>query len=481
MKTYSNFDIFNIAFYRPDVFDGMLHWDEIDCYIPMVYFALNGLPDSALALREDFSQTLSRTVPGSLLLTLLKESLEETYDYKSRSLLPSTVVMKLLLDQCLPGLDEVSPHTSARLTEQNQTKILHLFKIAGKQVYNDPDHTAILLDAFNRFMQYYPACPISHILDHLVAGMSYYTTDKNVFYFTAIEILYQKALKLYYPHDKESLWQSINKTFGCFSQDARSQTLKDKLSSDLLDKDFLTVQHIVSFDWDIEDYEHIAQGTTSINRGNPLKLSEKFKTLIAGMKKAELLALLNSKEVSPSCKIIIADSLFEKIEKTAFSETDLVALFNGIDTFSIWGDSNRLIPKLKISMQGVTTPSLLLSLMKGDRCGNCKLLLINRFVELGAWDDLTTALSIHSQERSSFPRILQLLKDNGQLDGERMIYAAEWLSDSNAVDDLLAKAEGIVFTKTQFDKLSHAISTNPNIENEKAQAWIKKFTPANKK
>ena len=127
-KTYLNFDVFNIAFYKPGALDAILFsWDAAYRYIPITYFVLHGLPNHASALRDRFTAEVRRIAQTTPLFGLLRDSLAPTYSYKYEHLFPSATVLQIFLDQCLPGLEEASPETSPRLTPQNQKYMLELF------------------------------------------------------------------------------------------------------------------------------------------------------------------------------------------------------------------------------------------------------------------------------------------------------------------------------------------------------------------
>jgi len=401
--TYSNFDVFNMAFYDSRDLDGILFdWDATYRYIPITYFVIHGLPAYASASsRDPFIQEVRRIAQTTPLFDLLKDSLGSMYDYKYDHRLPSVLVLQIFLDQGLPGLDEVSPETSPRLTLANQTRILRLFENAGKQVYKDLNHTEVLLDALTRFIQYYPACPLDDTIKALVKGASYWPSDKNEFYFKAIKILYERALSLNYLHNKEALWESVKRIFELYSIDLTFVALKKELAADLLAKGCLDVRQIGSFAWVKGEDEDSSP------------LIERFKVLIKVRENKALIPFLHDKEITSYFKNLIKEELFTRVQSGLLSEQDATSIIDGLAAFSTWpiGDLNRLDPGLKATIQRITTPELLLDLMRAGRCTNYKKLLIQRLVELKEWEAITKSLGSPGEWAEVLSYTLQLLSE----------------------------------------------------------------------
>ncbi len=344
---YSKFDMFSMAFHDPTLLNTILYdWDVKDSYVPIAYFVLHGLPDYIYS--EEGKKAFVRRVRAVAqipelfgifkmpLFTLLKESLETTDSYKRSSRVPNVITLQVLLDQGLPGLDKASPETSPRLTPENRNYMLKLFANARKQTYEDPLHTEILLDAFNRFMKYYPDWPLKMIMTVLVDGTSSSDTDKNVFYFEAMRIIYHKAIELYYPANKDEFLHIVRQIFSKRCWDPRYLDLKNQLAADLLVKD-LDVNEIGSFGW------------VNSESADSLPWIAKFKALIEVMENNRLIPLLKDRNITSYFKSLVTAELLQRKTTGSLSgkeETVIIELntWNSLkEEFSHHGENEEIL------------------------------------------------------------------------------------------------------------------------------------------
>jgi len=114
-----------------------------------------------------------------------EEAILETLKTKSTRGIRSTLILEIFLSKYLP-------ESGGALIDPDS--LLHLFKMAGREIDNDPYRTEIFLRALERFMRAYPAYPLLQIVETLISGISYSPKDQMTdFYINAIKVVYDKA------------------------------------------------------------------------------------------------------------------------------------------------------------------------------------------------------------------------------------------------------------------------------------------------
>ena len=471
------FDVFNMAFHDQSAMTEILReWRRPHRDIPLAYFTLQGLPNSIPDdLIASVAVEISSLKPKRLAKRLLvdtkqtKEAILETLRTKEIRGIQSTLILELFLKEYLP-------EAGGALIPADD--LLHLFKLVGNKVDSDPTRPAICLDALERFMNAYPAYPLAQIVGALISGITYSPGDQMTdFYLEGIKTVYREALSRYYPANKGKILESIDPIFqlvfspGLYPVFSRQcDDLKNAILADLLSTDCLGVRQIGIF-----------ANNPWVNTANASELIEKFRIDIQRLQMVDLLAFVENRSIAPACQLHIQSKINELLVDPLQVNSLRIPALHMLNTADWVTPANRveLAKRLRADIETLTQPALSGLMQDLSTPSDLKLLLANRFVELGAWDELTRLLDFNSNDKIVFPGILQLLNDHGQLTAPRIIFAAGVINVSEVANDLLAKATDIAFTREQFDEFSVAIRANRKINPDTAHKWIQEHPYTN--
>lgn len=467
------FDVFNMAFHDPSAMREILtKWDQPRHDIPLAYYTLQGLPNSIpedliIPVIEKISSLSQEKLAKKLLIETkqTEEHILETLRTKSISGIRSTIILGLFLNKYLLETDR------ALLLQDD---LLHLFKIMGREIDSDVKRSEICLRALKRFMNIYSTTPLTNVINALISGITYSPADQMLdFYLEGIRMVYREALSRYYSANKGEILKITAPIFQlAFSPgiyptlSSQCDQLKNAVLTDLLRDDYLDVTAIGTF-----------TKKSWVNWDNKSALIESFKTGIARMQIADLFALLQDSPIDINCikptQDRINELLVDSLQRDSLGLLDIYKL-----SVASWvTPTNRTTLNEKLNLTIVSLPqSNLLQLMQ-DRTvpSDFKLLLINRLVELGAWDELTNTLASNNKNGIVFRNVLQRLQENGQLNASRITFALQVIDASPDLEDLLKVAKEVDFAPDALFSFEQAMHGKRGINHQAAQAWVDEY------
>ncbi|MBY0461859.1 MAG: hypothetical protein K2Q34_01595 [Alphaproteobacteria bacterium] len=520
IRNLSDFDIFNMAFLDQSAMTEILtQWGHPRHDIPLVYYTLQGLPNSISDdLRTPVAQEISTLSSKRLAKRLLtetgqtEEAILETLGTKSIRGIQSTLILEIFLNKYLPETGGAS---------MDPNMLLHLFKMAGKEIDNDPHRTEICLRALERFMRACPDCPLAQIVEALISGISYSPNDQMTdFYLEGIRKVYLAASERYHDTDKSKILESIRPVFGAVYESKEYKELINTILAGLLKMDCLGIKDIGKF----------ADGSW-VNSPNEQALVDKFGVLVQEMvDPGTLLGLVHNKNINTDCKFLIPkrlvelgafDVLFKSFRAGARIDRKILELFKThgrlsppllisvADFISIenvnflfeltnevtWTEEERAklaksigtngsldglsggikkAEKFTPIIQSLTRSDLLLGFMSDEKMpSQLKVITARRLAELGYWDQLTGLLRPNGNDKIVFQEILKLLQTGGQLSPGRMILAASVIRIQDASDSKL-KEEREAVEKDARDTIDNLLTTASSVIY--TQAELDEFT-----
>ncbi|MBY0281640.1 MAG: hypothetical protein K2W94_05720 [Alphaproteobacteria bacterium] len=510
-RTLSRFDVFNLALHdQSTAVEILSKWGPYRD-VPLAYFLAQESDDYSpeikgillkemSALEENKQSSRPKSLVEQLLIESDAQTPEKIFNILSRkeiAAVRSTMLLEIFLNQYLP-------ETGGAIIDKNM--LLHLFKIAGKEIDNDPRRTGICLRALERFMAAYPNCPLSAIVDSLVTGISYTSNDQMIaFYLEGIRTVYRAASERYHATEKGKILDSIRPVFAAIYAFKGYQDLINTILTDLLRMDCLEMIDIGKF-----------AGKTWVSADNAQALVGKFSVSVQGITSPDALsALMKNAYIDSSCKLCIADRLaalgaFDKLAQSFRDGGDLVnrrilELFRAHDRLSphllatvayfikdhsvidflftlvdkvAWTEEERADLARSIGTNGsldglsgeakkaekftsliplIARADLLVNLMENRKLSvGLKQIITRRLAELGHWNQLPDLLPSNSHNKIIFQEILKLLQVGGQLTPQRLDFAAHVASPEIA-EDLLKNPPEIAFTPEQLATFSQII------------------------